>query len=207
MRTTYLIFGILWAGCLGVSQASADQLVINGSFETNDFTGWTLGGNLEGGFDGDYYGVTSAFVEDGADAAYFGVAPTNITLSQTLALLPSYNYAVTFWLSQNGPVDSGYTNFFSASLDGNLLVSETAAPVSGGYQEFTYTVPTAPSGNSDVLEFAFENDDDYFYFDNVTVSTEGPVAAPEPNCWLLTLACVGFMMAQRGMKRRPRYFR
>ena len=66
-----ILIGAAFAAMMGLpGQASAANLIVNGSFETGDFTGWTLSGNTGvTGVTGSFGGVDP---EDGSFQAFFG---------------------------------------------------------------------------------------------------------------------------------------
>jgi hypothetical protein len=169
-----------------VRPASAD-LVVNGGFETGDFGGWTQSGNTDG-----LSVVSTGFPNTGSYAADLGSQTGNFVLSQTLAVNPSTTYLFSFYLWQGADPDpaSGYTNFFSAALDGSVVLSETNAQASGGYQLFYYVVTTGASDTTAVLAFDAHNDADYFHLDDVSVS-----AVPEPAYALLLAAGLAACLA------------
>src|SRR6266702_2978921 len=93
---------------LGMSGlAHATELVTNGSFETGDFTGWTLTGNT--GFTGvECPGAPFAGPGDGACDAFLGPVGSNGTLSQVLTTIPGRFYSINFDFQPDG----GQTSFF-----------------------------------------------------------------------------------------------
>ncbi|HEY7212587.1 MAG TPA: PEP-CTERM sorting domain-containing protein [Bryobacteraceae bacterium] len=188
-----------------VCGAIAGNAVSNCGFETGDFSGWTLAGNLQGGAPpNNFYGVDQAFPNSGSWEAYLGVQGGEGTaigtlgpfleLSQTLNLLPGEYYKVSFFYDQNGPDPSpGYVNYIDLRFGGELRGGLIDAPNSGGVY-LPVTLVFATSGNAaaaahTVLQFDFQNDADVWYFDDVSVTAIGPV--PEPASWGLLLAAAG----------------
>ncbi|MBV9296963.1 MAG: hypothetical protein JO145_15435, partial [Acidobacteriaceae bacterium] len=204
------IAAVVLVGCWG-SPAQADvcgsvagNLVKNCGFETIGSTSipdWTVTGNTEGGYNGLYWGVDNSNPHSGTYEGYFGVqgstlgqvGPT-LNLSQTISAPQGFYYQITFYLDQDGPTHApGYTNYFSFSFDGVPLMSETNAPNSGGYQEFTFL--RGSDGISPTLNFSFQNDDDFFFFDDVSVKQLG--RTPEPASFLLVLPALGGLWLAR----------
>lgn len=162
-----------------LSKAHADSIV-NGGFETGDFTGWTLGGDLS---DPTTYGVDGSDPYTGNYAAYFGPYNTPITLSQTFATVTGQSYLVSYALQSE---DGTEGNSFSATFGNTTLQSlENAPPFP--YQLETFTV--AASSSTTTLTFGFFNPDSYFDFDAVSVN-----AVPEPRslmCSTMGVVAVG----------------
>src|ERR1035438_7261155 len=90
------------------SMSSCDAVsfnaVTNCGFETGDFLGWMLGGNMTnppGGFDGDGYGVDALDANSGNYGAYLGPIGSAMTLSQDISLVPYFMYTLSFFLEQD----------------------------------------------------------------------------------------------------------
>jgi len=142
----------------GVSQTKAD--FINGSFETGDFTGWTVGGTdgghgvARGGtlinatltgppWDGidSSFGPTYVEVRTGSFAAYTASGDSNgdfLSLSQTLTLAAG-TYVVGYFLAADSPQFSeGYGKVGNAILvNGNDVLP--LVPSAGDYINSTYS--------------------------------------------------------------------
>jgi parallel beta-helix repeat protein len=148
----------------------AGQLITNGSFETHDFGGWTLGGNSGAStFGGQIFIDTDA--ESGAYAAGLGSIGSDGTLSQTIATTAGKTYTLSFWLQNEG---SG-TNDFKAIWNGQTLVSLTNAAQSG-YKQYTYTVTA--TGSASTLEFSAANTQSQWDLDNVSLTASGTSSTP-----------------------------
>jgi hypothetical protein len=157
------------------------QTVVNGGFETGDFTGWTVSGDTT------FVGVCDVGTcpggfapEEGNFAAYFGPVGDTATISQEIATNPGQQYTVDFYLAQP---TGGTPNFFSAAF-GTSSFSITNFGVSFGWQEFDLT--TTATSSETALSFTFRNDPDYWFLDNVTVSSNGTGGTtPEPGTFVL----------------------
>jgi hypothetical protein len=80
-------FGLL----LGVGGANAATLIVNGGFETGDFTGWTTGPNSFPQF------VVNSPINNGVwAAAIAGYARDPNTLSQTISDTAGHSYLLSF---------------------------------------------------------------------------------------------------------------
>jgi hypothetical protein len=170
---------ILLALCLLTVGTAALAQVNNGSFETGDFTGWTVSGDTA------FVGVCDASncpgefaPEDGNFAAYFGPVGDTATISQSIATTPGDQYSLSFYLAN--PV-GGTPNFFSVTF-GNSSFSFSNFGVAFGWQQFTLsTVATSDQTN---LSFTFQNDPAYWFLDNVNVTQSGGTV-PEPGSMAL----------------------
>ncbi len=169
---------------LGISGLAHANLIVNGSFETGDFTGWTQSGNT--GFSGvECPGAPFAGPGDGNCDAFFGPVGSNGTISQTFATVVGQFYTIVFDFKPDG----GTPSFFSALFGSTLLTSRTNPPASP-YQVLTFdaaaTTPTT------TLSFNFRDDPGFLLLDSVSVSV------PEPG----TMALLGIGIAGLWWRRR-----
>jgi hypothetical protein len=165
MKRFSIVFVLL---ALAASGARADQLLVNGGFETGDFTGWTQGGNTAATF------VSSdpTTVNSGYYAAALGPVGSPGTLSQTFATTPGSTLYLNFFLSSDG----GLPNSFSATLANNTLLNLTSIP----QQPYTqYSFQTTATDTSSTLTFSFQNDPGYLMLDDVSVTT----SPTDPTTW------------------------
>jgi hypothetical protein len=190
-----LAVSILSLATAGLANAG-DNLVTNGSFETGDFTGWTLSGDT--GFTGvcNVSNCPGAFApEDGTFAAYFGPVGDTATISQTIATTPGDEYSLSFYLAN--PV-GGTPNYFNVTF-GNSSFSFTNFGTAFTWQQFTLT--TLATTDQTQLSFTFRNDPSYWFLDNVTVQQSGGTV-PEPGTFALfgsgVLGLAGFARRKFG---------
>ncbi len=165
--------------------ASHTNLIVNGGFETGDFSGWKLG-NGSGHAIGFNFLVGSEHSENhdsgdmahhGLKEALFGGIGGDVTLSQSVATNANEHYTVDFWVMNDtsaSPREHGSgANDFSASWNGVALMPTIVnADKSDGYTEYQFDVIGA-AGHS-TLEFSARNDHGYWNLDDVSVREGAP---------------------------------
>ena len=184
--TPWIAAGALVAATLLTPAANAAGIV-NGSFETGDFTGW-----VPNEVSYPVYIVTSP-VQDGAYAAQIaGYASGPDTLSQTVATTLGQTYTLSFWYWQDG----GLPNGFDASWNGTSVFSQV--DIAGGTNvAYEHVAVSVVGTGSDLLRFTAYNDPAFTYVDNVSLSV------PEPASWAMMLAGFGGMgMALRARRQK-----
>ena len=154
------------SSALNLTLSTPVNLVVNGSFETDNFTGWTLGGQSQ------YIYIVNA-AESGQFAAGMGPTGADGTLSQTLQTTAGQQYTLDFWLANAG---SG-PNDFTAKWNGQSLLALVNASAQG-YTEYTYTVTA--TGNTSQLEFDFRQDPSEWHLDNISVTASGTLVPSAP---------------------------
>jgi hypothetical protein len=168
----------------GPAQAAAIPLV-NGSFETGDFTGWTVTGNT--GFAGVTCPGPGPIVAQGNCSAFLGAVGSLGFLNQTFDA--GSNVAVSFTFSWSG--DGGTPSEFSAEIDGVPMLDLFDPPAIGMHQVTVSGMTNNVSGTH-TFSFNERNDPGFMFVDAVSGSI------PEP----ATLGLIGIALAGLGFGRR-----
>jgi len=193
MRTTLAAasFAVVLAALSLADRAVAENLVVNGGFETNPpaFDGWTV---IYGGTGGLF--LDSLFPHSGAFAAAFNATRgEHDSLEQLLPTTPGMIYEVSFWLTH--PIDTPPDNDFTVSWDGTPFVSLVDVPPLLPYTEYTFTAQAA--GLQSALRFTGRDQPAALILDDVSV-----VVIPEPSSSLLfALGAVALAAFRRRLKR------
>jgi len=195
------------------TQAHADNIVLNGGFETGDFTDWTVNSSANFPWEVDSaaggHGVPFAgsFFASNACVGSTCITGTPVqqdSLSQDLATVVGDSYTLDFWF---GTFDNGNPMELQA-LFGGVVVEDLLNIGSTNYNEYTVTGLVATSTSTE-LEFLGRQDPEWDELDNVSVTDTTVSGAPEPGSWALgfggLLALAGFRklsyVSQRSMPR------
>ena len=177
----YIATFVLSIGLLLVATArstSADNLIINGDFETDDFTGWTTTPAATGS----NFGVTTLPPAHDTLGAFFGATAADVdSISQTFATTPGAFYTLTFFYQVGNPTPPQLANNYFNVLFNGVSPDTFLFPqsdVNPGFGTFTFTNLQA-TGTMTTLEFQSRNAASVFggfdYVDDVSVT-----AAPCP---------------------------
>jgi PKD repeat protein len=154
-------FGLVYSG-----------LVLNGGFETGDFTGWALSGDTNGPFVATFiYGNGSIIAPHSGN--YMAILVTTNGslgyLSQTLATTAGAAYSLSLWLYSP---DGLTPNEFLVSWNGNTLFDDKNIPISSGWLNPQFSV--SATGTNTVLEVGFRDPPSFFLLDDISVVPTQP---------------------------------
>jgi len=146
---------------------TTDILLVNGDFETGNFTGWTthpadvgsdFGVVRQNPHSGNYSARFGAGVEDHYDA-----------IAQDVPTVPGTTYTISFWLYN----PTGGASGFIASWGGTELLN-LEDPDIFPYTQYTFT--ETATGSTTTLGFQAYQLPDYYYLDDVSVVANPPGA-------------------------------
>jgi hypothetical protein len=153
-----------------IPSASATNLVVNGGFETGDFTGWTVSGPDFNGWNG----ISTNGPHSGAYSAYFG-NPTDLNyISQYLTTVPGESYLLTLWIAQQ-PSPQTPDNEAVLYWNGVEIGDGVNLPVRPWTEEQTIVTAT---GTSTELEFGAMDAPGWIALDDISVEPMVPEPAP-----------------------------
>jgi hypothetical protein len=145
----------------------SQNLVQNGSFQTGDFTGWTLSGWTDYTFvdNGSLSGIPPYSTNQ--YEAVLGTEGPTAYLSQMLSTTAGANYLITFWLDN----PNLFLGQFLVSWGGNTLLDQTSP---GSYDWALFSFVVSATGPSTVLQFGSEANYGFLGLDDISVVSLEP---------------------------------
>jgi hypothetical protein len=179
----FAVFIILMSG---MSASARADFIVNGSFETGDFTGWTASGHV---FDLNFDLIPG----DGNYTASFSTfdTPNDGVLSQSFGTTPGTTYRLEFdYASDSTGHDT--TSMRAEVLGNSTLLDQTVTgtPPLANFHHFIFpftadsALTTVRLSDTSTQTISIDGN-----LDNVSVTTADATAAPEPTS--LTLLGVG----------------
>jgi hypothetical protein len=187
-----------------VPAVHADNIVVNGGFETGDFSGWTVTNGGAFTLVDSKYNLGGFGAHTGSSYAALGAVEHLGSVSQTLATTPGQAYTLGFFLASDGFTP----NQLKVDWDGTTVFDLSNLPRQG-YTEFK--IPVLATGASTTLTFFERNDPGYLSLDDVSVSSSDqvrgsggtPPPSPEPgSLTLLALGALGIGLGGLRYRRR-----
>jgi len=193
--------GLLGAVAVNSAPAAAQNLVQNGSFETGDYTGWTISGATND----DIVTTSGTFVYNPEDGNYYANLYTSVGgtafsyVSQTISTNIDDSYQLTYYLASDGETPSGFE-----TIVGGTTLSDLTNIADQPYTEYTFDF-TATSTTTEIdfgSYYASSTSVNGLALDNVSVvDTTAASSVPEPLTTGGTLVAVGmgwWMRRKRG---------
>ena len=182
---------LLFIGAFAALEVSAQNLVLNGSFVTGDFTDWTTSGVAFSVVD------TSGGVNPPIGDSYMAQASGNDTLSQTFETTVGQTYTLSFNnANSSGPNDQGGV-YLSGSIDGTTLFTDYTDLSNTDWLTHTYDFTATSASTTLSLDMNYYNAQGCGLLDDISVTT-----APEPSP--LALSAVGSLGCLLIYRRRKR---
>lgn len=176
-RRTAVLLGFCFLASL-----ARGNLITNGSFETGDFSGWTVTPAATGSS----FGVTNAVgplegPESGSYYAYFGGEQGSFdAITQTLTTTPGHYYEISYWVtvtSGNNGTNQAFDLIWQGVAEPSFTNLSSTPPTFLFYFNASFAI--IATGTSSVFGFqGFDATGDVL-LDNVVVTDIGPLV-PEP---------------------------
>jgi hypothetical protein len=156
---------------MATQPADATSYLENGSFETGDFTGWTLSApDFSTSVRTGSFGGLSA--QDGLYYVTGGPFDTVGSLSQTFTDTAGQTLIISGWVGKPQATDPSSVGFY---FNGTQLFFQS--PVTAGPDWVHYSFIVAATG-SDTFAVQFQDNADNVYLDNFSINTPLPAALP-----------------------------
>ncbi len=186
IKSAILFAGLSALVALSPLSAKAD-LIVNGGFETGDFTGWNLQHEAFPFAVGSAPEFPVHSGEFAAQIAGFSFDP-NVMTQVIAGTVAGLTYTLTFWFEQSNALPNGLV----VTWNGTPLVSESNSV--HAYQQYSFNVL---ANGSDTLKFTAYNNPSFAYLDDVSLNI---AAVPEPSTWIMMIlgfAGLGYLAHRR----------
>lgn len=177
--------------------AQAYQLVDNGGFETGDFTGWSLSGDIS------YSGIGESVMHTGDYGFYSGSLEGNTYLEQVVQTAPGQEHTLSFWMSRDAQVNpfEEPLNSFMVFWDGGWDPVFELQNFSEQNYEF-YSLSLQAVNAESLLSFYFFDSQSFINLDDVSMTTADISPVPVPGT--LALLASGLVGLAGLRKKRSR---
>jgi Protein of unknown function (DUF642)/PEP-CTERM motif len=197
MKSRNLIAAALAIGLLAIGDARADNLVINGGFESG-FTGWNVQGSYLLVADAGKAGSTPLGGYGPHSGTFFAAMGSGQvgSLSQVIPTTAGQGYSLSFFLASDGSTP----NSFGVTWGGQSILAQSVI----AKQNYTlYTYQLAATSAATTLSFQEMDVPSYLSLDDVSVTAiPSTSSAPEPAS--LTLLAIGSLGVAGFAARRRR---
>ena len=158
---------------LAVSAMAAPNYIVNGGFETGDYTGWTNGGCTPYGVEPSGFGGWPS--NSGNFFSYEGGVGCDHTLSQTFADVAGQGLTIAFYYGSDGGTPNDLNVYWNGTLIYSLVDEASTQPA---YNPYSFNVSAT---GSDTLTIGIRNDPSWQALDDVSVTP----TVPEPGTLVL----------------------
>ena len=157
---------------LSFTLSIGQNVVVNGGFETGNFTGWTLSASSTN------VGNRAGLVHAGKYGAELGTPATLGSLLQRLPTTAGQTYRLSLWLANPknpNPPNAVTPNEFQVQWEGTTIFDAVNLPVTA-WTNLQFTVTATNSGSQ--LQFNFQDDPYYLGLDDISVKPIAVLAVP-----------------------------
>jgi hypothetical protein len=163
-----------------VTLLPSQSFLVNGGFETGDFTDWTLMGDTTIG-NVIYNAVVNQYTLGGVDCVHSGLYGAALGesgylayLSQSLTTQPRQTYLISFWLQNlTNDINQEFLLNWNATSGGTTNLIDMVNPGAFVWTNLTFLVSALDTNST--LQIGARNDNDVFGLDDVSVT---PVPIP-----------------------------
>jgi len=183
---------LLFVAAITVTEAPAQNLILNGNFATGDFTGWTASGVA-------FSVVPSSFgITPLSGDSFLAAADGNDSLSQSFATMLGQNYTLSFVnANSRGPNNQGGV-FLRGLINGSTLFTDSTDLANTSWVPSSYEFTATSSSTSLQLALNYFNANGDGLIDDISVT---PTVTPEPSTLALSaLGGVGGLVMYRRRK-------